>query len=121
MAEEILSFGEDFSPDMGSDDGSSVAVFQSLIIDLDALKSNNAFTEQELIILTTLENITSTVDFHKLIKEDTVTIDDVKSLYIKLTTSYTENDVVNAGNENLDTIFNKIIKLTPLRTEVNFL
>lgn len=120
MDEEILSFGEDFSPDMGGDDGSSVAVFESLIIDLNALESNNAFTDQELLILSTLESITSTIDFHKLVKQDVITLEGIKNLYAKLTNDGVENTTVN-GNESLDVIFSKMLRLNPLRTDVNFL
>jgi len=118
--EEILNHGIDFAPDMGTDEEASGAVFESLMRDLHELESNNQFTESELLILSSLESITSTVDFHKLTKS-TVATEDVTSLFNRLTQHRNRDPDDNNERIDLDTIFLKMIKLPPLKTEVNFL
>lgn len=127
MTEEPLSAGQDFEPQITTDDGSSVAAFESIIEDLSQLESDNIFTEDELKLLTLVESLRSTKEFHKLIESEEISLDAAAELYQKITAGTSQQEVINQtqddsrGSFNLQEIFVRIVQLKPLKTSVDFL
>ena len=100
----------------------SVNVFKNILNDISKIKSNNLYSEEQLLVISAIENISSTVDFYKFLEDDDKHEEQIIETYDLLTRDIIIDQTTSPDDiPNLQLLFEKIVRLPPLKTEVNFL